>query len=98
MTTDFDARANLFSVVRSILAGDKPSQELLDEADRALEQTKAQDGTTPENCSRCHGTGWVGLPSGWVTRVGFETMPCPDCEDVERAAPSQFAPGASDDP
>ncbi len=71
--SEFDAQANLYNVVESILAGDKPSQELLDEGDRALERIKAR-------CSRCDGTGSVGLPSGWVTRVGFETIPCPDCE------------------
>ncbi len=38
----FDARANLFSVVESILTGDKPSQELLNEADRALERINAR--------------------------------------------------------
>ena len=33
----FDARKNLFSVVESILAGDRPSQELTDAAVGALD-------------------------------------------------------------
>ncbi len=37
---DFDARQNLFDVVASIVRGDKPSQELLDEAERALERQR----------------------------------------------------------
>ncbi len=51
---------------------DRPCQELTDAASDALERQNAR-------CTRCHGTGWVGLPSGWVTRVGVETIPCPDC-------------------
>lgn len=41
---DFDAQANLYSVVRSILAGDRQSQELLDAAGDALECQKASSG------------------------------------------------------
>lgn len=37
---DFDARQNLFDVTASILHGDKPDQELLDEANLALERIK----------------------------------------------------------
>ena len=45
----FDARANLYSVVRSILAGDKPGQELLDDAAvDALERLKAREGESVE--------------------------------------------------
>jgi hypothetical protein len=41
---DFDARENLHSVVRSILAGDRPSRSLLDAAGDALERQKARSG------------------------------------------------------
>ncbi len=41
---EFDARANLYSVVGSIVRGDKPSQDLLDAAGDALERQKARSG------------------------------------------------------
>ena len=43
-----DARKNLYSVVQSILAGGRPSQKLLDEADRVLERIKCRDGSVCE--------------------------------------------------
>ncbi len=43
---EFDARANLYNVVKSILAGDQPSQLLLDAADDVLERLKARSEET----------------------------------------------------